>query len=582
MDKSIIEDKGINAVYEYLASIGYIKPYLDRNDKTPLWDGTLFVYKNKDDFKNDNFDYRVPVQVKSSEYNGNAFPTTTTYSIEVTDLINYLNDGGLVFFKVLVNKSGNHVYCNFLTKAVIGNLLKDSNGQKTKTINLPLAPTVGGVVLECLRRINLQKQYQMVDLGVLNNKTNFKISLQINNLPINANPFAYLARHYNDFLFTYDDLPVYFYPKGGPAKLFIVETINKKVNVGNTTYYHYFTRTYKEDGFVISLGTCFSMTIPYETDKPFNIHFNIEPKANTLDGLIYELEFIHALYKNKSIRFGKTLFKVPGMEEIKESFAQWEKALQFWKNVKKMLMIIHAPTTINPHSFDDTDTKHLSTLIQAFVYNKPVYCDAGKDLMYDFEIGELHLFVYAKFIQGREYKLFDIYDKMATAYNDDNGIQRVSPLYSVLFEMEYMPTNLYLHNIVSEYKSFKKHNDHIELRANQDLLNMLKHYDQTKNKSILDAALEIATWLKNEKNSVIENKNLLLLNYLQTIKRKNGELTDAEKHKLNNLKTTDNTENFARFVLLGEKKKAQTYFDRIPENDAAFLKTLPIYFFMNN
>ena len=582
MDKSIIEDKGINAVYDYLADIGYIKPYLQSNDKTPLWDGTLFVYKTKDDFKNDSFDYRVPVQVKSSEFDGSAFPTSTTYSIEVTDLISYLNDGGLAFFKVLVKGKESQVYCNFLTKTIISGLLKDSNGQKTKTINIPMAPTVGAVVLECLRRINLQKQHQLVDIGVLKDKTNFKITLQINNLPLSTNPFAYLASHYNDILFTYDDLPVYFYPKEGPVKLHIVETINKKITVGKTVYYQSFTRTFNEEEFVITIGTCFTMAIPYKTDVPFNIHFNIEPRANTLDGLINELEFIHALYKNKSLRFGKTLFKVPGMDEIKDSFLQWEKALLFWKNVKKMLMIIHAPTSINPHSFDDDDTKHLRTLIQAFVYNKPVFCDAGKDLLYDFEIGNMHLFVYAKYLHDREYRLFDSYDKMATAYNDEYGVQRVSPLYSVLFEMEEIPTNLYLHGVVPAYKEFKNHNDQISIRANQDLLNMLKHYDLTKNSSLLNAALEIATWLKNEKNSVIKNRNLVLINYLQTVKRKNGTLTNDEKQKLHNLKLTDNTENFARYILLGEKEKAQTYIDKMSKNDAVFLKTLPIYYFMNN
>ena len=50
MDRGIIEEKGIYAVSEYLTDIGYIKPYLSSNDKTPMWDGSLFVYKSKDDF----------------------------------------------------------------------------------------------------------------------------------------------------------------------------------------------------------------------------------------------------------------------------------------------------------------------------------------------------------------------------------------------------------------------------------------------------------------------------------------------------------------------------------------------------
>ena len=48
MDRGIIEEKGIYAVSEYLTDIGYIKPYLSSNDKTPMWDGSLFVYKSKE------------------------------------------------------------------------------------------------------------------------------------------------------------------------------------------------------------------------------------------------------------------------------------------------------------------------------------------------------------------------------------------------------------------------------------------------------------------------------------------------------------------------------------------------------
>lgn len=104
MNKSIIEDKGIHAVSEYLSDLGYIKPYLSSNDKTPMWDGCLFVYKSKEDFTNGCFDYRVPVQVKASEYEGDEFPEQTSFSVDVTDLKNYLNDGGLAFFKVLVKE----------------------------------------------------------------------------------------------------------------------------------------------------------------------------------------------------------------------------------------------------------------------------------------------------------------------------------------------------------------------------------------------------------------------------------------------------------------------------------------------
>jgi hypothetical protein len=98
---------------------------------------------------------------------------------------------------------------------------------------------------------------------------------------------------------------------------------------------------------------------------------------------------------------------------------------------------------------------------------------------------------------------------------------------------------------------------------------------------ILKAAVEIATWLKNEKNSSIGNRNITLLNYLQAIRRLNGTFNDMDRLKLYRLKTSDNTENFARYILLGDKKKALSYLAKIPAPDLEYLKTLPIYHFVN-
>lgn len=47
------------------------------------------------------------------------------------------------------------------------------------------------------------------------------------------------------------------------------------------------------------------------------------------------------------------------------------------------------------------------------------------------------------------------------------------------------------------------------------------------------------------------------------------------------LKTSDNTEKFARYILLGNKEEALSYLSRISEHDLDYLKTLPIYHFMN-
>ena len=74
MDNSTIEQLGVNAVTTYLCTSGYISPQIDKNDKTPMWDGFLSVYKKPDQINNDNYSYRIPVQVKASQHLLPAFP----------------------------------------------------------------------------------------------------------------------------------------------------------------------------------------------------------------------------------------------------------------------------------------------------------------------------------------------------------------------------------------------------------------------------------------------------------------------------------------------------------------------------
>ena len=47
------------AVEEYFCTNGYVRPYINENDKMPIWDGNLFVYRDKEKLVNDNFLYPV-------------------------------------------------------------------------------------------------------------------------------------------------------------------------------------------------------------------------------------------------------------------------------------------------------------------------------------------------------------------------------------------------------------------------------------------------------------------------------------------------------------------------------------------
>lgn len=102
-----IEESATTALKSALLKCPILDAYIDSNDKTPSWDGTVFVYKSEDQ-KKENIKGRVPIQVKGTE---KIFVSdVATFSCSTVDLRNYYHDGGCIFFLVsVVPATGEHL-----------------------------------------------------------------------------------------------------------------------------------------------------------------------------------------------------------------------------------------------------------------------------------------------------------------------------------------------------------------------------------------------------------------------------------------------------------------------------------------
>ena len=130
---SKIEKAAVGAVRAYVDSCPRLDSLINENDKTPFWDGDIFVYKNKS-IANENFYGRVPVQVK-----GRKSPTSY-FLIERKDAEAFRADRGCLFFKVIIQNKPSGAYeatktfYAFLSSDYIDTLLL----KKTKTIRIDL------------------------------------------------------------------------------------------------------------------------------------------------------------------------------------------------------------------------------------------------------------------------------------------------------------------------------------------------------------------------------------------------------------------------------------------------------------
>ena len=123
-----IEREAVRAVEGYLDKCPKLKPIISSNDKTPIWDGDIFIYKN-DNQKNENFFARVPLQVK-----GTTIAEENTYRINREYLDGFKAERGTAFFMVKEDGNSSTVFYALLTSKHLNTLLQNT----AQTINIPL------------------------------------------------------------------------------------------------------------------------------------------------------------------------------------------------------------------------------------------------------------------------------------------------------------------------------------------------------------------------------------------------------------------------------------------------------------
>lgn len=130
------ERNAVNAVRDFIDGTSCLRSFLQENDKTPLWDGSVFVYKGTPD-KNENLVGTVKTKVKGTEVE--AFQDSELFRLTETEMNLYMLEGGQFLFVVEMLKDNvreRKIFYKILTPHYIKALLKQCNGQKTIPIKL--------------------------------------------------------------------------------------------------------------------------------------------------------------------------------------------------------------------------------------------------------------------------------------------------------------------------------------------------------------------------------------------------------------------------------------------------------------
>lgn len=127
-DSGKIERAAVRAVEQLIDNCPKLAPNITKNDKTPIWDGEVYVYSSSNHTVDDFFS-RIPLQIKGRSVE--ELEETATYYIERKYIEKYKNDGGCLFFLVLEQDSYYQIFYKLLGLADL-RLLLNSNKKYIK------------------------------------------------------------------------------------------------------------------------------------------------------------------------------------------------------------------------------------------------------------------------------------------------------------------------------------------------------------------------------------------------------------------------------------------------------------------
>ena len=582
-----IEKLATAAVIESISSTENLSAFINNGDKEPTWDGNIYIYANKHNTKKGI--KKVPVQGKGKL--PKIFPPQKPpkFSVSIVDLDNWLNDGGVILFVVMIDETGHEkaIFYNNLLPIKIHDLKKKSQGKKKISIPLTRFPEDrdGKVSVLLNFYINMQKQTSFANAQLYSiNELRQKGVLEdvIVEVPIYCKQ---KSAYDMESLFFQNDLYMYANIKGSsiPQPLpdilmdpHITKVFQGNIEVMGRVYYHNYRTVRYAGGSDILFGK--SIVFKLSPDmKRINIDFKLK---GTLTDYIQDTECIIAILENREFSFNGV--KIPFDYTKNIDIEQFRKMLFYFKDVKKMLDILGVRKELDCDNLSEQDKNNLRNFTNAVVYGRSIgFPNSEGDVIYGrYKISNLVLLLWGTRDSDKGYKLKSFFsDCSITLFNaDDKNKER--PYHITHYVL--LKKNDILEAANVDYKKILEGLDHSDTspvvteRINSFMLEMLKAYDEQKEKDeeLLSTAEKYSDWLIKNSNT---SNDMLVLNRLQIVKRKR-EFSVDELTSLQDLRKSDRSlpVRCAANLLLGKNASAQDCFDEMDNQVKDRFIELPI------
>lgn len=587
MDREIL---ATSAVKHSISMTDILSAEIKEGDKTASWDGFINIHENKQRTKKNI--KRVPVQVKGKKED--IFPPQKdpTYPVELVDLVNWKEDGGIVFFLVLIDKTGdnNLIYYSTLTVIKIMNLIQGKENQKTISIPLKLFPNDNSEKVEIILNFYLdmkkQRSFSDATLYTLDDVIERERKGISSNISFSA--VAYGESNKNDIISALCRNEVYFYENCSkfPVPIPLLDLIfdvhimaeySGNVVIDNKTFYNKFKVIRYKEGSYIQLGK--GLRLEIKNNKQLIIDFRPQ---GMLSDCIRDTECIISLLEYGEISIKGEKISVNSSDRSSE-IKQFKNDLNGYNNIKKMLETFGVRRELDCDSLSEQDKANINAFIKATIYKQCIsFKENDTDIIYgNFRLGNLFLLIWAKKEGDNGYRLQNFFSNHDYFLYDSTDLGREHPYrashYLILNKDHFLEAdNVDYDAIIADMDK----NDTSEVVFNMAdlfMLELLSAYDSSdpQNGKLLDTAEIYCNWLCEN-----WNEDFMVINRLQINKRRR--MLDANEIETLQKLTQVNYPASIRCganILLDRPESAQECFNEMGADEQKDFRGYPICYF---
>lgn len=577
-----IEESATTALKAALLRCPILDSYIDSNDKTPSWDGTVFVYKSEET-KKENLAGRVPIQIKGTEKV--IVSDTATFSCSVADLNNYYKDGGCVFFLISVDlSSGNsRIFYKTLLVVDLDKIIKGAGKQKTSTIHLNLFPTEANEISSIFMEFtdNVHKQMGFIGKDIPTFESLEANGAEITSLTFTASGIGLTLDEIPKFLSTHD---FYLYAKvkgldvdvpiDKVTNAIVSKPVDGEVRVRERCFFPAYRVVYENGKPLIRIGKGISVALKAE-DNRITVHTD---RPDTLSDFIIEADFFVELVEQGELTLNGVTIPLNGasLADLQER----KKTLEYCKDVKKMLDYLGVTEELLLNDLSENDEKNLRNFTGAVLYNRKIgFPNMEHDQFYGaFKIANLVIWIWAKRQSDGMYSIDSFFKLHQIALFTEDDVDLKKPIQASQFVLFDKKGLVHISNMDYEmvYSGITQTPPSAEYctKVNFLVLDMIGAYDEQAkhDEKLLDLAEKICEWLMSIEPMI--DPEILLLNKIQITKRRRtlsmSEIVDLAK--LTESKYPPATRCGA-YLLMDADKEAQECFDELsPIAQEEFIK----------